>query len=140
MGGEGNAGPVVIWPASTKYRETRIDPFAHLSEVAWASLRPTGGVPIVLVICGYSFGDAHINDEITSALREASGELTLVVFTSEVQPAQNDQLREWQEDEKLTDNVLVFAKGGFFHGRVALTSQEELDWWQFEKMVETNEG
>lgn len=140
QGNSEDAGPVVIWPASTKYRETRVDPFAQLSEVAWASVRPTRGVPTALMVCGYSFGDAHINEAITSVLREARGELTLVIFTSEPEPLQNDQLRLWYQDDELKENVMMFAKRGFFHGDVAWKSTEELDWWKFEKTVQILQG
>ena len=54
---------ILIWPASTKYRETQLDPYAQLADRARKVLRPNKGSQCVLVICGYSFGDAHINIE-----------------------------------------------------------------------------
>ena len=58
------ATKIMIWPASTKYRETQLDPYANLMHRARAVLNPRGGSQRVLLITGYSFGDAHINLEI----------------------------------------------------------------------------
>lgn len=77
---------ILIWPASTKYRETQMDPYAQLLDRARRVMRPSRGTQCVLVICGYSFGDAHINIEIDRALRESAGDLTVVAFTNENEP------------------------------------------------------
>ena len=53
---------VIIYPQATKYTSTQREPFAQL----FASFREalTRGPDNVLAICGYSFGDEHVNDEI----------------------------------------------------------------------------
>ena len=48
-----------------------------------ACSRPSHGSQCVLVVCGYRFGDTHINLELDRALRESAGDLTIVVFTSD---------------------------------------------------------
>ena len=88
---------VLIWPASTKYRETQRDPFAQLIDLARRILHPQSGSQIVLTISGYSFGDSHINIEIERALRESGGELTMVVFTADEEPA--GELKKFHEDK-----------------------------------------
>ena len=82
----GSERKVLIWPASTKYRETQRDPYAQLSSLARSVLRPESGRQTVLTVCGYSFSDSHINIEIERALLESGGELTLVVFTFDEEP------------------------------------------------------
>ena len=67
------ATKIMIWPASTKYRETQLDPYANLMHRARAVLNPQGGNQRVLLISGYSFGDAHINLEIERGLRASDG-------------------------------------------------------------------
>ena len=124
---------ILIWPASTKYRETQFDPYAQLMDRARDVMRPSRGSQRVLVVCGYSFGDAHINIEMDRALRESAGDLTLVVFTSENEP--NGQLETWIEDEKVRDQVLVFANRGFFHGETSEQSKVDLLWWKFENVT-----
>lgn len=124
---------ILIWPASTKYRETQLDPYAQLADRARQVLRPARGSQCVLVVCGYSFCDAHINIEIDRALRESAGDLTVVAFTNENEPA--GQLKSWYEDELVRDQVVIFANRGFFHGVLASHSTTDLLWWKFENIT-----
>ena len=124
---------ILIWPASTKYRETQLDPFAQLADRARRVMRPVRGSQRVLVICGYSFGDAHINTEIDRALHESTGDLTVIAFSSEDEPV--GQLREWSQAGEIREQVLIFAKRGFFHGDTADRATHDLPWWKFENVV-----
>jgi hypothetical protein len=76
----GNDRRVLIWPASTKYRETQKDPYAQIASIIREILRPQSGSQTVLTVCGYRFGDSHINLEIDRGLRESGGRLTIVAF------------------------------------------------------------
>ncbi|GLQ00091.1 hypothetical protein GCM10007891_19440 [Methylophaga thalassica] len=129
---------ILIWPASTKYRETQLDPYAQLADRARRVLNPQRGTQRVLVICGYSFGDSHINIEIERGLKASSGDLTVIAFTNEDEPA--GKLKEWHEDESITEQVLIFANKGFFHGRDVRRSDDPLLWWQFEHITSILEG
>lgn len=128
---------ILIWPASTKYRETQLDPYAQLMAIARDLLRPRGSSQLVLTICGYKFGDSHINLEIEQALR-ASKDLTVVVFWSEEEL--NSILSEWNADKKIQDQVLIFGKRGFWHGSEKALSANELPWWKFEVLTRILEG
>lgn len=128
-----NERRVLIWPASTKYRETQLDPYAQLAERARRILRPTRGSQCVLVVCGYRFGDVHINHELDRALRASTGDLTIVAFTSDNEPA--GQLAAWHTDAAVTEQVLVFANRGFFHGTQAEKTTKDLLWWKFENIA-----
>jgi hypothetical protein len=123
---------VLIWPASTKYRETQRDPFAQLADRARQILKPSTNKDLVLIICGYSFGDSHINLEIDRALHDSDGQLAVLVFTSD--DALGGQLKSWNEDPLVKDQVLIFAKGGFFQGPTHATSSD-LPWWKFENVT-----
>lgn len=129
----GNDRKVLIWPASTKYRETQRDPYAQLSSLARRVLRPQSGSQTVLAVCGYSFGDSHINIEIERALRESGGELTLVVFTFDEEPA--GELKRLHEDKEITDQVRIYARKGFFHGTTVAKSANDLPWSKFENIT-----
>lgn len=124
---------VLIWPASTKYAESQRDPFAQLMSRARVSITPAEGEEAVLIICGYGFGDEHINAEIESAMRSTNGRLTVAVLTSELEP--NSALANWRDDLTLSPNLLVFAKHGFFHGDTEIKSADELPWWKFEVLA-----
>lgn len=129
----GNDRKVLIWPASTKYRETQRDPYAQLSSLARRVLRPQSGSQTVLTVCGYSFGDSHINIEIERALRESGGELTVVVFTFDEEPT--GELKRLHEDKEITDQVRIYARRGFFHGTTAAKSANDLPWSKFENIT-----
>jgi len=129
---------ILIWPASTKYRETQLDPYAQLAERARRVLKPNRGAQRVLVICGYSFGDAHINIEIDRALHNSDGNLTVIAFTYEDEPT--GKLQEWHTNKAISDQVLIFANKGFFHGDNVQKSDKELLWWKFENITRILEG
>lgn len=96
---------VLIWPASTKYRETQRDPYAQLMDAARRSLRLTGGAQAVLTVCGYSFGDEHINTEIVRALKESLGRLTVAVFSYDEKPS--GFLKEIHEDPRISSQIRI---------------------------------
>ena len=130
--------PLLIWPSSKKYQEALLDPFAQLLDRARLSMRPSPGSQHLLVICGYSFGDAHINQEIDKALRLSERNLTVVAFTGNDGPT--GLLKDWHEAGLVKDQVLIYAKGGFFHGNTNDTSGDELAWWKFEDFTKILKG
>jgi hypothetical protein len=129
---------IMIWPASTKYRETQLDPFANLMHHARSVLNPQDGDQRVLLISGYSFGDAHINLEIARGLRASKGNLTVVVFTSEPEPT--NALKEWHDDRSISEQLLIFSGRGFFHANKKIISEVDIEWWKFENLTEILEG
>lgn len=129
----GNEQKILIWPASTKYRETQRDPYAQLSSLARRTLRPPSGTQTVLMVCGYSFGDSHINTEIECALRESGGELTVVVFTFDDEP--NGYLKRLHEDKEISEQIRIYARRGFFHGTTVSKSAVDLPWSEFENIT-----
>jgi len=133
-----DSGQVMIWPASTKYRETQRDPYALLADRARKALRPTVGTDLVLVVCGYSFGDSHINLELDRALRESSGQLAIVVFSPE--DSLTGELLKWNGDPATKDRLLVFSKRGFYHGANHSISPIDLPWWKFEHLTRLLRG
>ena len=129
---------VLIWPATTKYRETQLDPYAQLADRARIAVRPTHGEQRVLVICGFSYGDSHINTELDRALRIADGNLTIVAFTSEDEP--HGILQQWNTDPLIREQVLIYANRGFYHGDTVYSSGADILWWQFENITRMISG
>ena len=130
--------PVLIWPSSTKYQEAQLNPFAQLLDRARRAIRPPLGAQHLLVICGYSFGDSHINLEIDNALKESEGKLTIAAFTDSDKPT--GLLKDWHDDEAVRKQVLIFANRGFFHGGNDEISLEDLPWWKFESLTKIFKG
>lgn len=133
LNAEAPGEPVLIWPASTKYRETQRDPFAQIIEMMRRALRPPSESQVVLAVCGYSFGDAHINIELDRALHESRGRLTMLAFTSDDAPS--GQLQRWRANAEVCDQVRIHANKGFYHGKAAQVSDAALPWWRFEVLT-----
>jgi hypothetical protein len=123
---------IVIWPASTKYRETQRDPYAQLASLAREVLHPMGGSQCVLAVCGYRFGDSHINIELDRALRN-SKDLTMVAFWSDENL--EGPLKAWHEDSGIREQVLIYGKRGFWHGDTVEPAATDLPWWKFETLT-----
>lgn len=121
---------VLIYPAATKYQETQRDPFAQMLHYMRQSLCPGEGKEMVLAICGYSFGDSHIDLEIENALYQSEGRLTVAAFISTDEP--EGKLRDWLNDDAICDQIRVYANKGFFHGKKESKHNAELMWWKFE--------
>ena len=127
---DGDVERVMIWPAATKYREAQRDPYAQIIAFMRTVLQPAANSEVMLGICGYAFGDSHINIELDRALRESEKRLTVVVFTSTDEP--QGKLKDWFEDHNVRDQVRIHANRGFFHGDDVITSKTDLPWWKFE--------
>ncbi len=130
---EGEEDPVLIWPAATKYRETQRDPYAQVVTILRNALRPTENNEVVLGVVGYAFGDSHINLEVEAALRESQGRLTCVVFSGEERPT--GVLGQWVADAAISQQIRVYAQGGFFHGNDKRAGTSDLPWWKFEVLA-----
>ncbi len=121
---------VLIYPSATKYQETQRDPFAQMLHYMRQSLSPSEGKEMVLAICGYSFGDSHIDLEIENALYQSEGRLTVAAFVGEDEP--EGKLRSWLDDEAISEQIRVYTNKDFFHGDNVSKLNTELPWWKFE--------
>lgn len=121
---------VLIYPAVTKYQETQRDPFAHMLNHMRQSLCPSEGKEMVLAICGYSFGDSHIDLEIENALHQSDGRLTIAAFVGADEP--EGKLKNWLADSVISEQIRVYTNKGFFHGDKTLKLDNDTPWWKFE--------
>lgn len=127
---ESDKNHVLIYPAATKYQETQRDPFAQMLHYMRQSLCPGEGKEMVLAICGYNFGDSHIDLEIENALYQSEGRLTIAAFVGTDKP--EGKLRNWLNDAAISEQIRVYANKGFFHGSKEANQSAVLPWWKFE--------
>lgn len=121
---------ILIYPAATKYQETQRDPFAQMLRDFRYRLCPPEGKEMILVICGYSFHDGHIDSEIENALYQSNGRLTVLSFTSGEKPT--EVLDRWRKDSEIGKQVRVYTNRGVFHGEDEKVYDHDLPWWRFE--------
>jgi hypothetical protein len=125
------AGRVLIYPQATKYIATQRDPFAAQFDVFRRAL--CNGSDNVLAICGYSFGDDHINQELEFALSSPTSKTTILAFCAEFD-AIPPVLEGWRQS-LWGKRVYVMTQRGLYAGPVgplhAPTEGSSLDWWTF---------
>lgn len=119
---------VLIYPQSTKYLATQRDPFAGQFDLFRRCL--ASREENVLVICGYSFGDEHINQEIELALQRPENKTTVLAFASTI----NATLQKWST-EPWGERVYIIAQNGLYVGsdgpHSAPSAGMKRDWWTF---------
>lgn len=126
---------IMIYPQATKYVETQKDPFSYL----FTGLRSTLNLPTqnVLVTCGYSFGDEHINSEIENCMNRDDNHTTLIAFTEEAPKDTiviNETLDRWLNNSKFGKRIFVAGKKGLYHNSLEPLlpeGKDSLDWWMF---------
>jgi len=121
---------VLIYPAATKYQESQKDPFAQLLNQVRIVLLPTEGNEKVLAICGYSFGDDHINIEIENALIQSKGRLTVAIFKKN--DVTSGIIKKWIDNPAIADQIRIYSNKGYFHSANRMELSETLPWWKFE--------
>ncbi len=131
---------IMIYPQATKYVETQKDPFATLFSGFRSALNYSD--QNVLVVCGYSFGDEHINSEIEAALNQKGNKTTLLAFAQEA-PSDgitiNHTLDKWLQSESFGNRVYVAGEKGIYNRSVTVKAGPGIDsinWWAFSGLTE----
>lgn len=127
-----HGGSVMIYPQATKYLNTQRDPFAELFQRFRQRL--SQGSDHVLLICGYSFGDDHINAEIEIAMSSGKNQLTIVAFIDEPNDELSPTLREWLS-RPWGRRLFVASPKGIYQGStgpVFPAPEGKRDWWTFD--------
>lgn len=120
---------MVIYPQSTKYINTQLDPFSTFFNRFRHNL--ADGSDRILLICGYSFGDEHINADIKNAMSRKKSGLTIIAFAQE-----NDglpkELEEWRKTS-WGERIYIASNKGLYHGDAGpfWATEEDCSWWTF---------
>jgi len=133
------AGNVLIYPQATKYVATQRDPFASLFEKLREVLRSPQ--PMVFAICGYSFGDEHVDLHIEEAMARPDCKTVLVAFVREQEREGlfqlPDKLVDWMTNKPWANRIFALTDKGLYHGNTTNLSQtgETHEWWTFEGLT-----
>jgi hypothetical protein len=127
-----DASRVVIYPQATKYIATQKDPFSSQFDMFRGMLNTHESV---LAICGYSFGDDHINDELVHAL-EREGNRTTVLAFARTMPSFLEEVR----GRDFGKRIYVLTEGGVFVGdegpKVEPAAGTAHSWWTFTGVID----
>lgn len=131
---------VLIYPQATKYVETQKDPFAHQFSSFRSALASRQSH--VLAVCGYSFGDNHINNEIDVALKSPTRKTNLVAFVKETAAPGGptklpELLQEWSGNAAINARVYIATDKALYWNSMKYESAPgaELNWWSFTGMT-----
>jgi hypothetical protein len=132
------SGRILIYPQSTKYLATQRDPFAAQFDLFRRVISEAG--ENVLAICGYSFGDEHVNQEIELAVGHPDNKTTVLAFSSNIKAI----LEKWRKSHwgkrlyVLSEaGLYVGAEGPFYVPKESM----KLDWWTFQGVTKVlNDG
>ena len=120
---------VLIYPQSTKYLATQRDPFAAQFDLFRRTL--ASNEENVLGICGYSFGDDHINQEIELSLSRPENRTTVLAFAMSL----NDTLESWRRSSWSKRLYIITADGIYTGEDGPVCSADETkkhNWWTFQ--------
>ncbi|WP_085920099.1 SIR2 family NAD-dependent protein deacylase [Halomonas sp. CSM-2] len=120
---------VLIYPQATKYIATQQDPFSTQFDLFRKALNSTNSN--VLAVCGYSFGDDHINNEIEFALSKEENKTVLVAFL-ECKYEVPACLEKWRQSS-FGQRVIIASQHGLYVGGQGPFKRkcEEDYWWTF---------
>ena len=130
-----NKSDIMIYPQANKYVETQKDPFSYLFNGFRNALNCTDDN--ILITCGYSFGDEHINAEIEAALSSRNNRTTIIAFAQENPEADiiiNKTLDAWLNDKHFGNRVYVAGQKGVYYNSVTPlqpSDGKDLLWWTF---------
>ncbi len=135
------SGRLLIYPQATKYQATQKDPFASLFAAFRNALN--SNECSLLAICGYSFGDEHINEEIKRALEHRGNQLNVLAFVKQpddpVLPGEQGlppTIVEWLKSESTwKDRLVIAGSRAVYHGdltpKCAVNADSQHSWWTF---------
>lgn len=132
---------VLIYPQATKYVETQKDPFATLFNAFRNKLQLNSNN--ILAVCGYSFGDEHINTEIEGVLSQGNNNTTLIIFIKELWDGDNETrflhptLQYWMENPSFNKRIFILTDQGVYNGSSFLSEDKgsTYDWWSFDGLT-----
>ena len=130
-------GGVMIYPQAIKYLDAQRDPFAALFQRFRNRLE--AGKDQVLLVCGYSFSDEHINAEIENALAAPRSQLTIVAFCEERAGILPDTLERWRFQHGWGEQVFIASQRGLYQGKMGPVFAREngnRSWWTFGGVTE----
>lgn len=129
---KGDGGAVMIYPQATKYLNAQVDPFSSLFNRFRNRL--ANGKDHSLMVCGYSFGDEHINADIEIAMSASGSQLNLIAFSNEMPDgALPETLSNWL-NSSLGERIYVASSKGITRGTSGPFWSSEggsRDWWTF---------
>ena len=108
---------ILIYPSTLKYDQSRKQPYTALGDRLSNFIKQDD---TVLIVCGYSFGDEHINERINTALSVNPLGHVYVLFYDIVYDKENKKNHSFTEDSDLAKMAISNNKISVFASRSAV--------------------
>ena len=123
---------LLIYPQALKYDLAQREPFDTLFQRFRTSLnRP---IPQVLLVCGYGFGDDHVDQEMELALKREDSQLTIIACSQK----HDGKPAKWQ-GEWFGERVYMITEDGIWRGDEGPffepAAGQPHKWWTFTGMT-----
>ena len=123
---------LLMYPQALKYDLAQREPFDTLFERFRTSLNRS--VPQVLFVCGYGFGDDHIDQEMELALKREDSQLTIIACSRK----HDGNPAKWQT-EQFGERVYMLTEDGIWRGNegpfAGPPTGQSHKWWTFTGMT-----
>ena len=117
--------PQLIYPSKLKYDQSRKMPFLAMSDRLTDFLLKDHAV---LIICGYSFNDEHINDTIINALKvNQSANVIALMYGTKKDKSGKERAPEALKKAKERPNLSVW------HDDIAVIGAQEYGWSEYDE-------
>lgn len=127
---------VLIYPQATKYIETQKDPFATIFQEFRGGINSNQSK---LFVCGYSFGDNHINNEILNGLLKLQNNSTIIIFVDKM----SETLINWQDNHLINERIYCLTEKGICYKNKIYSEEDtepNYEWWKFEGLTDLLNG
>jgi len=116
---------ILIYPSTLKYADSKKQPYTALMDRMTNFLKQQDSI---LIVCGYSFGDEHINERILTALKSTSTSHVYVMYYDIIRSNGKKIGYELTEDSKITKIAKENSKMSVFGCRSAVIGSQFGEW------------
>ena len=119
---------IVIYPSLLKYDDSRKQPYSSYIERLSSFIKKDDGI---LFICGYSFGDEHINDTIINALAQSKSTTVIALVFDKTLDEKSVPIKVGRNSNKFMICGNKSALIGGIYGKWALKREPSKDDFEF---------
>lgn len=116
---------ILIYPSSLKYKDSKKQPYESLLDRLSNFLKKDDSI---LITCGYSWGDEHINSRIISALKTNTTSHVIGLIYDKFKNAEGKIEYSLTSESKLTELALSNTKISIYGGRNAIIGCNFGEW------------